>query len=162
MFLAPTFQFRDYQILLFKRCIYFYLLKLTKDQCQIINLGAGYDTLYWRLKEEGLSISNYIEIDFPKVTKHKCHIIRTTQTLNNNLKAGEAMKLQMKYLYLHIYSVKMSLNQYLFQTFIIYFESQLSYSFSRHHGRPQKIIQGGAKPKRATIFSSKGRPIFLR
>ena len=28
------------------------------------------------------------------------------------------------------------------------------------HGHPQKIIQGGAKPKKASIFPSKGPPIF--
>lgn len=48
---------------------------------QIVNLGAGYDTLYWRLKEEGVYISNYVEIDFPNVTANKCYMIKKNKHL---------------------------------------------------------------------------------
>ncbi|KAL3279215.1 hypothetical protein HHI36_016728 [Cryptolaemus montrouzieri] len=48
---------------------------------QIVNFGAGYDTLYWRLKEEGIHISNYVEIDFPNVTSNKCYMIKRNKEL---------------------------------------------------------------------------------
>lgn len=51
------------------------------SSAQIINFGAGYDTLYWRLKDEGVQILNYIEIDFPSVTARKCHVIKRNKTL---------------------------------------------------------------------------------
>lgn len=51
------------------------------SSAQIINFGAGYDTLYWKLKDEGVQISNYIEIDFPSVTARKCHMIKRNKAL---------------------------------------------------------------------------------
>ncbi|CAH2103058.1 unnamed protein product [Euphydryas editha] len=50
-------------------------------QCQIINLGCGYDTLYWRLKDTTQAVSNFIELDFPSVTSKKCHIIKRNKQL---------------------------------------------------------------------------------
>lgn len=51
------------------------------SSAQIINLGAGYDTLYWRLKDEGVQIANYVEIDFPSVTAQKCYMIKRNKPL---------------------------------------------------------------------------------
>lgn len=48
---------------------------------QIINFGAGYDTLYWRLKDHGIAVSNYVEIDFPSVTAKKCSQIKRNKQL---------------------------------------------------------------------------------
>ncbi|KAJ0182857.1 hypothetical protein K1T71_002226 [Dendrolimus kikuchii] len=42
-------------------------------KCQIINLGCGFDTLYWRLKDTTHAIGNFIELDFPAVTTKKSH-----------------------------------------------------------------------------------------
>ncbi|XP_059051954.1 leucine carboxyl methyltransferase 1 [Achroia grisella] len=50
-------------------------------KCQIINLGCGYDTLYWRLKETTQAVGNFIELDFPAVTSKKCHIIKRNKQL---------------------------------------------------------------------------------
>ncbi|XP_026500048.1 leucine carboxyl methyltransferase 1 [Vanessa tameamea] len=50
-------------------------------QCQIINLGCGFDTLYWRLKDTTQAVSNFIELDFPSVTSKKCHIIKRNKQL---------------------------------------------------------------------------------
>ena len=47
----------------------------------MINIGAGFDTLYWNLKNEGLAPSSFIELDFPDVTMQKCHNIKTRPPL---------------------------------------------------------------------------------
>jgi len=38
---------------------------------QIVNLGCGFDTLYWRLKEHGLKFYKYVDADFSSVTSKK-------------------------------------------------------------------------------------------
>jgi [phosphatase 2A protein]-leucine-carboxy methyltransferase len=43
--------------------------------CQIINLGCGFDTLYFRLKSSNVHFSRYIEIDFSSVTAKKIRLI---------------------------------------------------------------------------------------
>lgn len=48
---------------------------------QIINFGAGFDTLYWKLKDEGIHISNYVDVDFPSVTARKCYSIKRNKQL---------------------------------------------------------------------------------
>lgn len=50
-------------------------------KCQIINLGCGFDTLYWRLKDTTQAVGNFIEMDFPAVTSKKCHIIKRNKQL---------------------------------------------------------------------------------
>uniref|UniRef100_A0A915PHD0 Leucine carboxyl methyltransferase 1 n=1 Tax=Setaria digitata TaxID=48799 RepID=A0A915PHD0_9BILA len=51
-------------------------LKAFPEKCQIINLGAGFDTLYWRLKEEGRQLHRYVEVDFSSVTAKKIRQMR--------------------------------------------------------------------------------------
>lgn len=51
------------------------------SSAQIINFGSGFDTLYWKLKDEGVQISNYVEIDFPSVTARKCYMIKRNKQL---------------------------------------------------------------------------------
>jgi len=51
------------------------------SSAQIINFGAGFDTLYWRLKDEGTVISSYVELDFPAVTSRKCYTIKKNKAL---------------------------------------------------------------------------------
>ncbi|CAH1175884.1 unnamed protein product [Phaedon cochleariae] len=48
---------------------------------QILNFGSGFDTLYWKLKDEGVQIANYVEIDFPTVTAKKCYTIKRNKPL---------------------------------------------------------------------------------
>lgn len=57
------------------------LLQRTGDKCQIINLGCGFDTLYWRLRDAGHMITNFIELDFPTVTSRKCYYIKRNKHL---------------------------------------------------------------------------------
>lgn len=56
-------------------------LRRTGDTAQIVNLGAGFDTLYWRLRDDACSFANYIEIDFAAVTSRKCHMIKKSKFL---------------------------------------------------------------------------------
>ncbi|KAI8043207.1 hypothetical protein M5D96_004534 [Drosophila gunungcola] len=42
-------------------------LKKTSGNCQIINLGCGFDTLYFRLRDTAHQVKNFIELDFPTV-----------------------------------------------------------------------------------------------
>ena len=68
------------------------LFKLTRSQCQIINLGAGHDTLYWKMKEDSLNFISYVEVDFPAITTRKCQVIKTSQNLRNSMEAGRLIE----------------------------------------------------------------------
>jgi [phosphatase 2A protein]-leucine-carboxy methyltransferase len=46
------------------------------NDAQIINLGAGFDTLYWRLKDKGYHFKKFVEVDFASVTAKKIRQIR--------------------------------------------------------------------------------------
>lgn len=51
------------------------------SKCQIINLGCGFDTLFWRLRDVTQAVGNFIELDFPAVTAKKCQIIKRNKQL---------------------------------------------------------------------------------
>jgi [phosphatase 2A protein]-leucine-carboxy methyltransferase len=48
---------------------------------QIVNLGCGFDTLYWRLKDSNKNVTNFVEMDFPSVTARKCSLIKKNKVL---------------------------------------------------------------------------------
>ncbi len=51
---------------------------------QIISLGAGYDTLPFRLLEKEQKISfSYVELDFPSVTRTKSEIVKNVQCISD-------------------------------------------------------------------------------
>lgn len=61
------------------------------DGCQIISLGAGWDSLYWRLSAtrslaRGFSNTHFVEIDMAQVTRHKNLMINRNVELSNILK----------------------------------------------------------------------------
>ena len=56
---------------------------------QIISLGAGFDTLFWRLLEEGRPVQNFIEVDFAGVTARKCLLIKKSKELMGPVAGGE-------------------------------------------------------------------------
>ncbi|GMT34564.1 hypothetical protein PFISCL1PPCAC_25861, partial [Pristionchus fissidentatus] len=43
---------------------------------QIISIGCGFDTLFWRLKSEGKTFARFVEVDFSSVTSRKLRVIR--------------------------------------------------------------------------------------
>lgn len=65
------------------------VLQITSNRCQIISLGAGFDTLYWRLKDEGLNVVNFTEVDFSTVTANKCYLIKKAKVLLQGLASGD-------------------------------------------------------------------------
>lgn len=62
------------------------VLSQTKCSCQIINLGAGFDTLFWKLKDEDKLPDLIIDMDFRAVTSRKCQYVKTRSPLLNPLK----------------------------------------------------------------------------
>ena len=61
------------------------LFQLTSKACQVVSLGAGFDTLYWNLKDEGLNPASFIEVDFSAVTSMKIAHIRRGKILLENI-----------------------------------------------------------------------------
>lgn len=56
-------------------------LKKSGSERQIVNLGSGFDTLYWRLKDSNKNVTNFVEMDFPSVTARKCYLIKRNKVL---------------------------------------------------------------------------------
>ncbi|UYV81021.1 LCMT1 [Cordylochernes scorpioides] len=56
-------------------------IEKTGMNCQIVNLGAGFDTLFWRLKLEKVNIKSFVDVDFPAVTSRKIHYIKNRKFL---------------------------------------------------------------------------------
>ncbi|GMT03253.1 hypothetical protein PENTCL1PPCAC_25427 [Pristionchus entomophagus] len=46
------------------------------DRAQIISIGSGFDTLFWRIKSEGAKFARFVEVDFSSVTAKKLRVIR--------------------------------------------------------------------------------------
>ncbi|GAV82461.1 LCM domain-containing protein [Cephalotus follicularis] len=54
---------------------------------QILSLGAGFDTMYFQLQDEGIAPSLYVELDFKEVTSKKAGIIETSSQLMDKVGA---------------------------------------------------------------------------
>uniref|UniRef100_A0A915BYA0 Leucine carboxyl methyltransferase 1 n=1 Tax=Parascaris univalens TaxID=6257 RepID=A0A915BYA0_PARUN len=57
-------------------------LQQVGPSCQIVNIGSGFDTLYWRLKEANARFYKFVDVDFSSVTAKKIHQIRKPGTPN--------------------------------------------------------------------------------
>ncbi|KAK9815129.1 hypothetical protein WJX73_008299 [Symbiochloris irregularis] len=57
-------------------------------QLQIISLGAGYDTTWFRLMEQGSAPAHCFEVDFPEVTQRKAAIIGAQPELKRVLESS--------------------------------------------------------------------------
>ncbi|XP_069503467.1 leucine carboxyl methyltransferase 1 isoform X2 [Ambystoma mexicanum] len=69
-------------------------LKRTQCNCQIINVGAGLDTTFWRLKDDDLLPLKYFEVDFPMIAARKLHNIKSKPQLAKpimELHCGESL-----------------------------------------------------------------------
>lgn len=60
-------------------------LEVTKNQCQIVNLGAGFDTQFWNLVDRSQVPRKFVETDFEMVTSRKVHCIRSKKKLLEKL-----------------------------------------------------------------------------
>uniref|UniRef100_A0A6A7G0Q5 Leucine carboxyl methyltransferase 1 n=2 Tax=Hirondellea gigas TaxID=1518452 RepID=A0A6A7G0Q5_9CRUS len=56
-------------------------IQVNKGECQVVNLGAGFDTMFWRLKSSGDTPVRFVELDFPEVTAKKTHYIQRSKPL---------------------------------------------------------------------------------
>ncbi|MBN3323341.1 LCMT1 methyltransferase, partial [Atractosteus spatula] len=63
-------------------CLLDAFIRKTACECQVINLGAGLDTTFWRLKDENLLPKKYFEVDFPMIVARKIHNIKTKPPLS--------------------------------------------------------------------------------
>lgn len=52
---------------------------------QVVVLGCGYDTLFWRLRDEKIVVKNWFDLDMPHIIKKKSSVINTEgfQPLDN-------------------------------------------------------------------------------
>ncbi|PIN22782.1 Carboxymethyl transferase [Handroanthus impetiginosus] len=55
---------------------------------QVLSLGAGFDTTFFQLQDEGKALHLYVELDFKEVTSKKAAIIENSNQLRS--KVGEA------------------------------------------------------------------------
>ncbi|CAN1248880.1 Leucine carboxyl methyltransferase 1 homolog [Linum perenne] len=63
-----------------------------KDQKkQILSLGAGFDTTYFQLQDEGKAPFLYVELDFKEVTSKKAAIIETQSQLRDRVGAAASI-----------------------------------------------------------------------
>eukprot|EP00042_Codosiga_hollandica_P015529 m.37214 g.37214 ORF g.37214 m.37214 type:complete len:224 (-) comp44952_c0_seq2:478-1149(-) len=58
---------------------------LAGARSQILNLGAGFDTLFWRLSDEGVPFGKIVDIDMPEVIQTKKRIIESSKSLQKHL-----------------------------------------------------------------------------
>ncbi len=52
-----------------------------KSACQIVNLGAGYDTMFFNLSDANNLPIKYVEVDFPRVVSSKIRLIKSKKVL---------------------------------------------------------------------------------
>ncbi|PSS24106.1 TRNA wybutosine-synthesizing protein like [Actinidia chinensis var. chinensis] len=58
---------------------------------QILSLGAGFDTMFFQLQEEGKAPHLYVELDFKEVTSKKAALVETCSQLRD--KVGETVSI---------------------------------------------------------------------
>lgn len=61
-------------------------IQATRGNCQIVSLGAGLDTMFWRLYELDLLPQKYAELDFSNVTTRKTQTIKVKDVLLSAIK----------------------------------------------------------------------------
>lgn len=69
-------------------------LAKTECNCQVVNLGAGFDSLFWLLKEESLAPKLFVEVDFASVTGRKCYNIRNRRKLQEAFSPDDGLKIE--------------------------------------------------------------------
>ena len=64
-------------------------VSVNTNNCQILSLGAGLDTNFWRLSHSGLKCTKYIEVDFPQLVNKKIYLIKRSEKLKSLLENVE-------------------------------------------------------------------------
>ncbi|CAI0445954.1 unnamed protein product [Linum tenue] len=73
------------------RQLLFQFLDSGQTKKQILSLGAGFDTTYFQLQDEGKAPFLYVELDFKEVTSKKAAIIETQSQLRDKLGAAASI-----------------------------------------------------------------------
>jgi len=60
-------------------------ISMNNGQCQVISLGAGLDTLFWRMTDENCLPLKFFEVDFGEVVSKKLHMIKQSKVLQDKL-----------------------------------------------------------------------------
>lgn len=60
-------------------------IEKTNQNCQVVNLGAGYDTLYFNLFDSNKLPLKYVEIDFQRIVTSKIRLIKSKKILNDKM-----------------------------------------------------------------------------
>jgi hypothetical protein len=78
----------------------FHCLQLTGGECQVVNLGAGSDTWFWNLVDEGRAPRKaWVEVDFAECTARKIQSIRSRKQLLEKIKSKGNLKLAPRLLF---------------------------------------------------------------
>lgn len=78
----PEISLGTYVRVMIVRLVITEFISLFKRKCNIVSLGAGFDTLFWNLPQKPLK---YVEVDLKDVVMRKCLIIERTPPLKQNL-----------------------------------------------------------------------------
>ncbi|KXJ20453.1 Leucine carboxyl methyltransferase 1 [Exaiptasia diaphana] len=68
-------------------------LEMTESNCQVISLGAGFDTLFWQLKEKDIAPKVFVEIDLNAVVDRKCFCIKSRKQLQEVFKPEDNLQI---------------------------------------------------------------------
>lgn len=60
-------------------------VQMNPTHAQIVNMGAGFDTLYWRLKSDSSQFSNYVDVEINLVANQKKSLIMKSSKLKQYL-----------------------------------------------------------------------------
>lgn len=52
--------------------------KVHGDSIQVVILGGGYDTLFWRLRDQGVNVQHWYDIDLPHVVEKKSYVLQNS------------------------------------------------------------------------------------
>ncbi len=67
-------------------------LQMAGPEAQILNLGAGFDTLFWELSASGAPFANFTEVDFCSITAKKIHqILKEKSSLIRAVVEGQSL-----------------------------------------------------------------------
>lgn len=61
---------------------------MTNHHCQVVNLGAGFDTQFWNLVDQNEVPSKWVDVDFDLVTSRKVQVIRKKKQLLEKLNSN--------------------------------------------------------------------------
>ncbi|XP_065575869.1 leucine carboxyl methyltransferase 1-like [Artemia franciscana] len=64
-------------------------VKKFEKECQIVSIGCGFDTLFWRLKSEGWEPKSYVEVDFIDIVRKKISVLKKCPMLMSPLVASD-------------------------------------------------------------------------